>query len=426
MWYNGNIEGIEGEKLKFEQALEQVDINTDLKVAVLNGMPNNLNKMEQVVYVYAKLCSILNYDAQFWASNQNDGPRGIYHLDLDNIKNINLYNTAVVCYDFSLIFAKFLEDIGVEYEFVGFDNRLEYGEHADIVISFLQEDVGCRMKNFFTNVYFAGYNDMKHFKIDDAIFPYLVKRDINGRPDDMVLSFYLRKVCKNMVSLIKKQEIKDRLQLTNELVTKKLEKTYIKDFGILQSLDEEEKIDTLLKLMINFDMDNYDICFYRKKIFKDFVNNIKSDKLYTYTILREQSEEDDDLYNMFSVLNICGDDIDIYIKFGVDGLVDVCQHCDIQAGFDTGKYDYIHEAGMLWNTAVLPRIMSKYINKEYRDIIEKNKIDLKPISVCLKELEDNQNSTISPQLAVYSMNYNAIKNMEMESENEASRVVTKM
>lgn len=95
-----------------------VVINDDLKKYVFDNMPKKYSDIEKAIFVYIKLCKLLTYDPEFYANNQAGGIARI-HEDIGRLATISPNETRVVCYEFTQLYARFLFDLGLNYEVDG-------------------------------------------------------------------------------------------------------------------------------------------------------------------------------------------------------------------------------------------------------------------------------------------------------------------
>lgn len=112
---------------------KEANIDDSLKKAILNGMPENISDLEKAIYIYIKMCKLLTYDEEYYAVNQ----RGIAtkkHKDINYISTITPDNNKVVCFEFNLIYAILLNELGIHFtsEYKGMADEF-YGEgHANL------------------------------------------------------------------------------------------------------------------------------------------------------------------------------------------------------------------------------------------------------------------------------------------------------
>ena len=93
---------------------QNVNIDSNLKNAIIKDMPHNLTELEKAIYIYIKMCKLLTYDEEYYAVNQ----RGIAtekHKNIDYVSSINLNNNKVVCFEFNLIYSKLLSELGIHF-----------------------------------------------------------------------------------------------------------------------------------------------------------------------------------------------------------------------------------------------------------------------------------------------------------------------
>ena len=92
-----------------------IKLDTKFKDYLLKDMPSNLTLLEKVIFIYIKLCKELNYDLEYYTVRQK-GPKADAHKDINKIKEINLSNNNIVCYEFNAIFAYFLNEFNIDFE----------------------------------------------------------------------------------------------------------------------------------------------------------------------------------------------------------------------------------------------------------------------------------------------------------------------
>ena len=113
---------------------KKVNINPELRKAVLDQMPKDFTELEKAIYIYLKMCMILTYDNRFYAANDH-GEIAKKHKNLDYIGFISPTNNEVVCYEFNLIYAKFIDELGLNFRSMrGKMNEEDYGDGHESLI----------------------------------------------------------------------------------------------------------------------------------------------------------------------------------------------------------------------------------------------------------------------------------------------------
>lgn len=125
-----------GKRIQSIKSLQKIDIqainkhlvNTDIKhltvkldeqlrQALISDMPNDLTDLEKAVYIYIKMCKVLTYDDEYYALNQK-GLASAKHRFVEHVSEINLQNNRVVCYEFNIIYAKLLSELGIKFKLI--------------------------------------------------------------------------------------------------------------------------------------------------------------------------------------------------------------------------------------------------------------------------------------------------------------------
>ena len=94
---------------------KEAKISSELYKAILDGMPSTFNPLEKAIYIYIKMCKILTYDSEYFASN-NVGYSTLKHLDSSYAFNITPENNEAVCFEFNLIYSKLLSELKINFE----------------------------------------------------------------------------------------------------------------------------------------------------------------------------------------------------------------------------------------------------------------------------------------------------------------------
>ena len=120
-------------KKKTNNNLNNIIINTELRKEIFKNMPSDLTILEQAIYIYIKMCKLLSYDFLYYITDQK-GEIAKMHEDINNVENINLYSNKVVCFEFSTIYAKLLNELNIDVSLNYYNLNDEYGHgHSNII-----------------------------------------------------------------------------------------------------------------------------------------------------------------------------------------------------------------------------------------------------------------------------------------------------
>ena len=115
------------------KSLEKVKINEELKNTILKDLDESLTPLEKAIYIYLKLCKYLTYDAKFYLSDGYLEEQS--HRTIEDISNINSEKNRVVCYDFNMLYAKFLQELGLKPVIFGREVYSENHETLEVLFS---------------------------------------------------------------------------------------------------------------------------------------------------------------------------------------------------------------------------------------------------------------------------------------------------
>ena len=115
---------------KLPSYTNEITINDKLYKDILSKVPQDFTKLEKAYYIYYQLCKTFTYDEEYYASTGLQLPIGSKkHEDIGYLEQINQEENQVVCYEFNAIYSKFLEAIGLEYEYT-INRRYSSGHEA--------------------------------------------------------------------------------------------------------------------------------------------------------------------------------------------------------------------------------------------------------------------------------------------------------
>lgn len=214
-----------------EPNLEKIKLHNDLESTILRGTPETSTPLEKAIYIYLKMCKLLTYDEEYYLNNQT-GPTVNKHQDINYIQTITPSNNSIVCFEFNLIFAYFLNKLGInfsinaDYTYGNGHANLEFRYNnflirADSVTSILNGDLfktkinqplsglKCLNNNNQTNQAFN--------KIVYKMYQLIINQENNHKKNTEHLDKLLNEY-RNHTTNIKKIPLKDKLSILIEKV----------------------------------------------------------------------------------------------------------------------------------------------------------------------------------------------------------------
>lgn len=207
-----------------DSLLSKFMVNPDLENEILRDLPIYFTDEEKAIYIYIKMCKILTYDEEFYAVDQK-GALASKHKNLDNIRNINLDNNKIVCYEFNAIYSYMLNKLNINYKnFVASING-----------------IGQLLENEFDDKYYK-YGEMHAF-LKFRVGKYLIKADpvITILQSDLVQAKLNQKLkgfkCVN-INKNSRNEFNDIIQRVYEFIAEKEPKISNNKVGEKESFDD--------------------------------------------------------------------------------------------------------------------------------------------------------------------------------------------
>ncbi len=229
-----------------------VRLNKEFHDQIIGSIPDNFDSLEKAYYVYCYLCYHLTYDPEVYYKDVNNC--STVHNKIERIEEINKDNNKIVCYEFSAIYGKILEELGIRYEICGGD---EYGNsHLSL--------------NIFTN----------DFVIDADPLNSQIYSDLAKMKNGLELSGFIFKLPSDINELIaKRKKFNDSIKKVNDYFSIQFNYYHgtISELGDYTKLDFDERLSTFLKLIMNSNLCDVSKISYvleaQSKIFYDEYNS---------------------------------------------------------------------------------------------------------------------------------------------------------
>ncbi len=112
------------------ERLEKVSLSDDLKEHILGDMPDTYDDFEKAMHVYIKMCRTFSYDDEFFVTARLGMKLTPYEMNKHN--HLSLRDNKLVCFEFNLAYAKFLEELAINLEINEKETNQLSGMHANL------------------------------------------------------------------------------------------------------------------------------------------------------------------------------------------------------------------------------------------------------------------------------------------------------
>lgn len=324
--------------------LEKFTVSKELEDAVLGDMPKNYSPLEKAIYIYIKMCKLLTYDEEYYASEQKDVKQTKKHRSFDYISTIKpKTNNKIVCYEFNAIYSYFLNMLGIDYVICSL-----YGN------KFSEKDFESYLCN----------HSFLRFRVDD----YVIMADsVQSLLDSDLTSAKLNQALTGIVCLHYKEEVRNKfneilLKVYND-IAKKEPKTTTNEVGKisesaddilsqftdaadrfskitdkLESISIETKIDILVKKINSASLDMMDSLQYIMKLKHILFTEEELENIGINIIKNVENEE----ISCIVIISILKDDEYKRYKYIPGKKLETITDSDLLMGFEIGKFGYIY------------------------------------------------------------------------------------
>lgn len=332
-----------------------IKINEELSPLILNDIPDNFNALEKAIYIYIKMCKVLTYDSEYYAANQK-GYASLKHINMNYVNSITPENNKVVCFEFNLIYSKFLADLGINFE-------TYYGRIQDGVYGSGHASLRFRYENYIISadsVLNILKSDLTYAKLNQPLMGLRcenINKDTTNKFKQIVNKVYKLIIDEEK---IKEDKVDLHIHTYDELISE-----YIKHTDNVKIVDLTEKLSILLSKLNDSKLKQIDYFSYtlqlRKLLFNDEERNnnistvIVSKSTGTSFSLTKQAymiitvNENGFLSKPDKNKYYCLEDNGILIPITKEELID---------GFNSGKLRYLEDCKI-----EIPGLIGKGISK---------------------------------------------------------------
>ena len=330
-----DIEALNKHLSTVDKKYKYVKLDKKLEQEIISNMPSDLNDLEKSMYIYMKMCKTLSYDDEYYAVDQK-GDAVEKHQNIDYITNITLDNPKAVCFEFNVIYTKFLNDLGINFE-SNYKNM--YGEaYGDAHV-----ELGFRVGKFLVNadsVTTILGGDLVRSKLNQPVIGLTCVNKNNKTKEEF--NKYLNHVNSIILKEYKiketnKEESLDDLLKEYETLTNNIKEVKIQD-----------KFDLLLEKINLSNMRGIDSYYYIMQMKKILFTDEELVENFAFNLIRTNLPQDEEktagIVGIFTVndynINEYAD-LNKYYLLTENNEVKAINKELIENKFESGEYDFI-------------------------------------------------------------------------------------
>lgn len=325
---------------------KDVIINEKLYNYILEKMPIKLTNLEKTIYIYIKMCKCLTYDQEFFASGQK-GYAAVKHMNIDYINSITSDNNNIVCYEFNLIYAKFLSMLGINFNIrdFGLNDDIYGGGHANLIFRYdkyivLADSVISILKS-----------DLTYAKLNKPLKGLKCTNNNLNTVNDF------NNIVDKVYGIIKKEEQKEKT--FSDLITE-----YISLTNNIKNIDIKERLDILLSKLSNADLKGIDYYSYALQLRKILFSAYEQKENISFVIISNYNTSSlkfgREAYFIITI-NENGfsnePDSNLYYVLSEGNIISISKE-SLSNSFLSGKLKYIEDSNL-----VIPGLDNKGVSK---------------------------------------------------------------
>ena len=330
-----DIEALNKHLSTVDKKYKYVKLDKKLEQEIISNMPSDLNDLEKSMYIYMKMCKTLSYDDEYYAVDQK-GDAVEKHQNIDYITNITLDNPKAVCFEFNVIYTKFLNDLGINFE-SNYKNM--YGEaYGDAHV-----ELGFRVGKFLVNadsVTTILGGDLVRSKLNQPVIGLTCVNKNNKTKEEF-------NKCLNHVNSIILKEYKIK-ETNKEESLDDLLKEYETLTNNIKEVKIQDKFDLLLEKINLSNMRGIDSYYYIMQMKKILFTDEELVENFAFNLIRTNLPQDEEktagIVGIFTVndynINEYAD-LNKYYLLTENNEVKAINKELIENKFESGEYDFI-------------------------------------------------------------------------------------
>ena len=322
-----------------DSKFKDVVLNPDLESAITSQMPEDVSDLEKAIYIYIKMGKILTYDDEYYALNQK-GIAAEKHKDISYVSEITPSNNKVVCFEFNLIYSKFLDKLGIKF---ASDYKNMVGEAYGAGHASLEFRSGKYLVSA-DSVTSILQGDMMQAKLNQPLVG-LKCLNINTNTQEE-----FKNMVSKMYALIAKQEQQlgrgvEHIQTFAELIVE-----YARTTSNLQEISLNEKLAILIEKVNSTKMVGIDSLSYVLELRKILFNEQERQNNISVTIIRNNEPFDSERVAMASAIFTLNQqdfkaspEQNVYYYFNPNNDLIPISKEELQAKFNDGLFQYVEK-----------------------------------------------------------------------------------
>ena len=317
---------------------QKIHIDKSLEDAILSGIPVDFNDLEKAIYIYIKMCRIFTYNEEYFTKYFDEDIKR-KHKDLSYVDQINLFNNEAVCFEFNIIYAAFLNRLGIKFKsnYKGYDDEI-YGEgHVKMEFRWGKFLVRADAVSYMTK------SDLTYAKVSQPLIGLVCLNKNKETQEEFEEA--LNKV---YMHILREENVNSKTDIIHISFFEEILNEFFKIFTKLKDIRFEERISIMVRKANNMHLKGVDYFSYLLQLQKMLFTPLERQENIEICMLANNLDNEDKKSELVAIITINfkrfnNKDLNLYYILNANGILMPLLKEEIEGLLYIKKLEYIDE-----------------------------------------------------------------------------------
>lgn len=317
---------------------QKIHIDKSLEDAILLGILADFNELEKAIYIYIKMCRIFTYNEEYFTKYFDEGIKR-KHKDLSYVDQINLFNNEAVCFEFNIIYAAFLNRLGIKFKsnYMGYHDEV-YGEgHVKMEFRWGKFLVRADAVSYMTK------SDLTYAKVSQPLIGLVCLNKNKETQEEFEEA--LNKV---YMHILREENVNSKTDIIHIPFFEEILNEFFKIFTKLEDIRFEERISIMVRKANNMHLKGVDYFSYLLQLQKMLFTPLERQENIEICMLANNLDNEDKKSELVAIITINfkgfnNKDLNLYYILKANGILMPLLKEEIEGLLYVKKLEYIDE-----------------------------------------------------------------------------------
>lgn len=317
---------------------QKIHIDKSLEDAILSGIPVDFNDLEKAIYIYIKMCRIFTYNEEYFTKYFDEDIKR-KHKDLSYVDQINLFNNEAVCFEFNIIYAAFLNRLGIKFKsnYMGYHDEV-YGEgHVKMEFRWGKFLVRADAVSYMTK------SDLTYAKVSQPLIGLVCLNKNEETQEEFEET--LNKV---YIHILAEENVNSKTDIIHIPFFEEILNEFFKIFTKLKDIRFEERISIMVRKANNMHLKGVDYFSYLLQLQKMLFTPLERQENIEICMLANNLDNEDKKSELVAIITINfkgfnNKDLNLYYILKANGILMPLLKEELEGLLNVKKLEYIDE-----------------------------------------------------------------------------------